>query len=191
MGKLKKLRSRLFSSIEAVKRSVLRRQSQDSTVSNSNILAELNEEDLPLAATTTGSRERSRRLMMRRKMKKGDGNPCEPAQQLQLHWSEARRIYSEPMQTIERLASSRGEASNKSSSSTAVTDCRSLSCAAVPCRFSRRSPSLASVQVVLASKSAGGVKVAASSLSSDEEENDDVFLESWEVDQSGGGLYYL
>lgn len=188
MGKLKKLRCRFISSIVAVKRSVLRRQSQGSTASNSTTLTGLDEADLPPAATSIASRERNRRLIIRRKIKKGDGGPSEPAQKLQLHWSEARRIYSEPMQTIDRVSSSRGEASNGSSTSTTVTDCRSLSCGAVPSRFPRSGPSLSSVQA-LASNSAGGAKVAACSLFSDEEENDDVFLESWEVNQGGRGLY--
>lgn len=184
MGKLRKLRSRFINGVGAVKRSILRLHSQGSTASNSTTLTPV-DDDLPAITTAQASRARSGGPSVWKKTKEGDEeDPPKPAQQLQLHWSEARRIYSEPVHTIDRVSSSRGEATNRSSTSTTVTDCRSLSCA-VPNRFPT-SPRSCSAQV-LASNSAGGLEVPACLLSSDEEENDDVFLESWEESQRGRG----
>lgn len=186
MGKLKKLRSRFISGVGAVKRSILGVQSRGSTVSNSTTQTGL-EDEADLLAISTARGARTGGLSIWRKMEQGEDDPSKPAQQLRLHWSEARRIYSEPMH---RVSSSRGEASNRSSTTTTVTDCRSLSCGAVQNRFPRSSPSPHSCSAqALGSNSAGGLEVAACSLSSDEEENDDVFLESWEENQWGKGLY--
>ncbi len=135
MGKLRKLRRRLLTSIGAVRRSVFRRPSQTT---------------LPA-----------------------------PSNAMQLHWNEARRIYSEPMPALETLSD--GEADSVPSSiTTAVTDCRSLSCGAVPSRRKRyNNENLCTVSA------AGGSYDDTAQLSENEEDlYDDVFLQSWE-EQTG------
>ena len=189
LGKLKKLRCRLINSIGVVKRSVLSKQSEVS----SNNTTSVDEADLTLAAAVTSRRRRritsSWRLMMRRKVRYADHTASSDpsSQQLQLHWSEARRIFSEPMMPTEEGEScSSEETGDKSSPCTSMTDCRSLSCGAVLNEFPKGIPSSGSCQ--FASNFAGGMEIAACSLSSDEDENDDVFLQSWE-DERGIGLY--
>lgn len=88
-------------------------------------------------------------------------------EQLQLHWNEARRIYSEPVQTIRNLST--GE-ENRSSTEAAATEPRIQCCADASEQLAKKSTSLcASEQVALE-----GTQV------SDEDDYDDVFLQSWE-----------
>ena len=173
MGRLRDLRARFINGIGAVKRSVLRRQSQTSTASNSTTLTRLVSVDSAVA-TADGPRSRDRGALKRKLQAQ------EPeTQQLQLHWNEARRIYSEPVQAIDGLCKVE-ESINRSSTDTTVTECRSLSCGAIPERYAKKSPSRRgslsdSVQVLVTEGCA---------QLSDEEEYDDVFLQSWE-EQSG------
>ena len=164
MGKLRRLRIRVFSSIGAVKRSVLRRQSRaSSTASNPTTLTRL-------ASVDSAEPVRTRSRVQKRKLRgcfqaKELG---EDQQSLQLHWNEARRICSEPLQAIENLGQE--EESRRSSTTTTVTDCRILSCGAIPEKYARKSPSVENLC---------GSAHERTQLS-DEEEYDDVFLQSWE-----------
>lgn len=159
MGKLRKLRTRLISGIGAVKRSVLRRQSQtsNSTVSNpTTTLTRLASLDSAVPASTgaRGSKaQKSRKSQVRQE--EGDG-------EIQLHWNEARRIYSEPVQVTQGL-------SRREDSSTGITvaDLHNDSC---------------TVQQEQLDNAIGTMTGSAQdgSQMSDEEDYDDVFLQSWE-----------
>jgi hypothetical protein len=162
MGKLRKLRTRFISSIGAVKRSVLRtrlRQSESSsTASNPTTLTRLASLDSAVPASTGagaggGSRAQKRKLQVRLQ--------AQEQEDLQLHWNEARRIYSEPVQATHGL--SRGPGSRCSSRCTAA-DSPNLPCAADQVR----SPSS------LCGSARGDSQI------SDGEDYDDVFLQSWE-----------
>ena len=84
-------------------------------------------------------------------------------EQLQLHWNEARRIYSEPMQTIQHLSTSEEATVTEAS----APDARSQCCAVASEQLARKSTS--SEQGTL-----DGTQI------SDEDDYDDVFLQSWE-----------
>lgn len=152
MGKLRKLRTRFISSIGAVKRSVLRRQSQSSsTVSNpTSTLTRLVSLDSAVSASTgtRGSKAHKRKMQVRLQDKE------QKQQQLQLHWNEARRIYSEPVHVTQSTGGGDGE--NSCSTGTTVASAVNQE-QLVTCR---------SAQV--------------GSQMSDEEDYDDVFLQSWE-----------
>ena len=170
MGKLRKLRTRFISSIGAVKRSVLRRQSQTSTASNPTTLTRLASVDSAVPARTATARPRGRRAQKQQVRMQSQDPEGNDGEQLQLHWNEARRIYSEPMQTIQNLSASE---ENRSNAETAAIDTRSQCCAVVSEQLVRKSTSIGSLctseQVALE-----GTEV------SDEDDYDDVFLQSWE-----------
>lgn len=150
MGKLRQLRTRFISSIGAVKRSVLRRQSQSSsTVSNPTTLTRLASLDSAVPAST-GTRGNKRKSQVRLQAQEGE------EEQLQLHWNEARRIYSEPVQVTQGL--SVGEGSTSCVTGTTVADCHNA----------------ASQEQLVRNNSEGGSQL------SNEEDYDDVFLQSWE-----------
>lgn len=157
MGKLRRLRSRFISSIGAVKRSVLRRQSQsNSTASNPTTLTRLGSLDsaVPSRTTSNGRRAQKREIQVRLQEAQGD----ETQRSFQLHWNEARRIYSEPVHVTQGLSR---EEEARSGTGTTVTDSHSLATA------DQRAGSLCG-------SAHDGSQV------SDGEEYDDVFLQSWE-----------
>lgn len=156
MGKLRRLRSRFISSIGAVKRSVLRRQSQsNSTASNPTTLTRLGSLDsaVPSRTTSSGRRAQKRKIQVRLQAQ-GD----ETQRSFQLHWNEARRIYSEPVHVTQGLSR---EEEARSGTGTTVTD---------------------SCRIAAADQRSGSLCGAAQDGSqlSDEEDYDDVFLQSWE-----------
>lgn len=174
MGKLRRLRIRFISSIGAVKRSVLRRQSQSSsTTSNPTTLTRLASLDsaVPTRTRSRGSRAQKRKLQVRLQAQEQDEKEQE---QLQLHWNEARRIYSEPVQAIQSLSR---EEENRSSTGTTVTDCRSLSCGAIPEQCIRKNAGIGSPC------DSAQAELAETQISDDED--DDVFLQSWEEGRRG------
>lgn len=162
MGKLRKLRSRFISSIGAVKRSVLRRQSQSnsSTASNPTTLTRLASLDSAVLASTGagGSQAQKRKLQVRLQ--------GQEQEELHLHWNEARRIYSEPVQATHGL--SRGE-EGICSTGTTDADCHNLPCASNQEQLVRSNTEVS-----------GSAQGADGSQISDEEDYDDVFLQSWE-----------
>lgn len=161
MGRLRRLRTRFVSSIGAVKRS-LRRQSQtNSTASNPTTLTRLASLDSAVPssgarARARGSRAGKRKLQVR--LDAGEQEQDGSKEQLHLHWNEARRIYSEPVQAIQAL--SRGE-ERLSSTGTTVTDCRSLS------------------------EQNAGISICCPAEPQTSDEDDDVFLQSWEEQRAG------
>ena len=204
MGKLRKLRSRFISSVGAVKRSILRMQSQGSTASNSTALTSLTpggeDDDEPPTTSQASTTRKNAGLSIWRKMPEED--PDRTGQQLKLHWSEGRRIYSEPMHTVDRVSCRRGEQNSCRSSSTSITEVESSSLSnvaasrlvpvasqetAAAAAAAAATVAVAGSTQALALGSAGEIGVVACSLSSDEEENDDVFLESWEDHQRERG----
>lgn len=161
MGKLRKLRSRFISSIGAVKRSVLRRQSQSnsSTASNPTTLTRLASLDSAVPASTgAGGSQAQKRKLQARLQGQEQG-------ELQLHWNEARRIYSEPVQATHGL--SRGE---ENICSTEATD---AGCHNLPCAGDQEQLDRGNTRVGDSAQGDG-------SQISDEEDYDDVFLQSWE-----------
>ena len=171
MGKLRKLRTRFISSIGAVKRSVLRRQSRsNSTASNptTTTLTRLASLD---SAVPTRTRTTARGAQKRKIQQSQEQNQ----EQLHLHWNEARRIYSEPVQSVQRLSTGREE--NRSSTETEPSDARSQCCA---------------VSEELAGKNGSSVECISdehvAQQVSDEEDYDDVFLQSWE--EAGTYFYF-
>lgn len=146
MGKLRKLRTRFISSIGAVKRSVLRRQSQNnSTSSNPTTITRLTSLDSAVPDARTRDREQKRKMQVHLQAQED-----EEQHQFQLHWNEARRIYSEPVQAIQGLSRGGPGQEELASAETTAADCLIRSC------------SIAETQI------------------SDEEDYDDVFLQSWE-----------
>lgn len=175
MGKLRRLRTRFISSIGAVKRSVLRRQSQtNSTTSNPTTLTRLASLDsaVPTRTRSRGSGAQKRKLQVRLQAQKREEGSVQ--EQLQLHWNEARRIYSEPVQAMQGL-SCRGE-ETRSSTGTTITDCRSLSCTAIPERYGRKNAGMSSLC------DSAQAELAETQIS---DEDDDVFLQSWEEERRG------
>lgn len=164
MGKLRKLRTRFISSIGAVKRSVLRRQS--STTSNSTTLTRLASLDsaVPSRTGSRGTRSQKRKPQVHLQSQEH-----EEQDQLQLHWNEARRIYSEPVQAIQRLS---GGDENRSTS--AIAECRSLVCGAGGQYDGRNACSTSSSLCDSAQAALAETQI------SDDEDYDDVFLQSWE-----------
>lgn len=172
MGKLRKLRTRFISSIGAVRRSVLRRQSQgnsSSTASNPTTLTRLASLDSAIPASTraagAGRQAQKRELQVR--LQAADGGQ----ENLQLHWNEARRIYSEPVQVTQSTLS-RGEG-NGVAKGTTETDCTTLPSAADQDELVRCNTGVGGPGSLCGSMHAG-------SQVSDEEDYDDVFLQSWE-----------
>lgn len=165
MGKLRKLRTRLFSSIGAVKRSFLRRQSQTSgsTVSNpATTLTRLASLDSAVPASTgvRGGRKAQKRNSQVRLQTEQEGGRGE----IQLHWNEARRIYSEPVQVTQGLS--------RRQDSSSGADLHDLSCIAPQ----EQLDSAHDTRVTGSAHPDGS-----SQMSSDEEDlYDDVFLQSWE-----------
>lgn len=150
MGKLRKLRTRFISSIGAVKRSVLRRQSQNnSTSSNPTTITRLTSLDSAVPDARTRSRDREQKRKMQVHLQAQEVQD-EEQHQFQLHWNEARRIYSEPVQAIQGLSRGGPGEEERASAETTAADCLIRSC------------SIAETQI------------------SDEEDYDDVFLQSWE-----------
>ena len=168
MGKLRQLRTRFISSIGAMKRS-LRRQS--STTSNPTTLTRLTSLD---SAVPTSTRSRGRRARKRKQQVQEEHT--DGAEELQLHWNEARRIYSEPVQAMQSLSR---EEENRSSTGTTITctDCRSLSCGAIPERYSRNNAGKTNNEA--------GSCPHAEADSASEDEDDDVFFQSWEEERRG------
>lgn len=176
MGKLRKLRTRFVSSIDAVKRSVLRRQSQTSTSASNNpttLTTRLASVDSAIPARTDRPRgRRAQKQQQARLMQSQDPDDEENAgEQLQLHWNEARRIYSEPMQTIQHITSTASEDKTPSNANagTAAIDARSQQCCTAT-----SDRKIASIGSLCASEQGalGGTD--------EEEDYDDVFLQSWE-----------
>lgn len=173
MGRLRKLRTRFISSIGAVKRSVLRRQSTtSSTASNPTTLTRL--ASLDSAVPSRRSLRTNTCLHQAQDSPEGE----EEREHLQLHWNEARRIYSEPVQAIQGL--SNGE-DICSTTTTTVTDCRSLSCGAICEQCSRNSRNAQNLCGSTAEAVADGNGGCTHQLCSvEDDEDDDVFLQSWE-----------
>ncbi len=191
MGKLRKLRSRFISSVGAVKRSILRMQSQGSAASNSTTAALMTvggedvDESSPLGALA-GSNRRNGGLSIWRKIE-APSDESQSGKSLQLHWSEGRRIYSEPVRTVEQV-NSQSSASGSSSPNTGKTKCKKDSRDTSTNNTVLSQAAEMNTSRPMALDSAEEIGVAACSLSSDEEENDDVFLESWEDHLKERGL---
>ena len=172
MGKLRKLRTRFISSIGAVRRSVLRRQSQSNAsstaASNPTTLTRLASLDSAVPTSTgeaasAGRQAQKRELQVR--LQAGSGQ-----EDLQLHWNEARRIYSEPVQVTQSTLSREG---NSVATGTTEADCNTLSSAAGQEQLVGSNTSVGGADSLCGSTHAG-------SQVSDEEDYDDVFLQSWE-----------
>lgn len=199
MGKLRKLRSRFISSVGAAKRSILRMQSQGSTASNSTALASLtrggeNEDELPTTLQTSITRKNAGQSIWRKMGGPEQEESDRTGQQLKLHWSEGRRLYSEPMHSVEGVSCSKDERNSSRPSSTSITEVEPGEGLVSNLEGQQAGPKEAAANVASSSQalallgSTGEAGVAAAcSLSSDEEENDDVFLESWEDHQKGRG----
>jgi len=183
MGKLRKLRSRFISSVSAVKRSILRMQSTNYSTSALTTPGGDDDEELPPGLKTTqagiGS-QRNMGLSIWRKMETPEEDATKSGRQLKLHWSDGRRIYSEPTQTVDGLVSGGDRPGNCSSNG----HCN---------RIERKSGEAFGNDVTNATSLASGSSVLAAeapcSISSDDEDNDDVFVDSWEDHQRERGRF--
>ena len=177
MGKLRKLRSRFISSVGAVKRSILRMQS--TSYSTSELTTPRDDEEELQAGSSS---RRNKGVSIWRKMEAPEDDTTRPGRQLKLHWSDGRRIYSEPTQAVDGLVS--GEDRPGGCSSSGRYDTIERKTGGVLGNETANATSLASGGSVLAAA------VAACSLcSDDEEDNDDVFVDSWEDHQRERGKF--